>query len=225
MKTYGIGSWVQLRDQDIDFLRNRGCVISPSAMIAESFSLCLPVHISPRCQVKDNVKIDKFTFLNWDTVIYPNVVIGAYCSIGRGVQIGLARHPVEWLSTHTFQYNNSWFPDVDEMKFERSLRNMHHPKTFIGSDVWIGNNALITSGVKIGNGSIIGAGAMVIKDVPDYAIVGGVPAKIIRYRFEEKIIKSLLATKWWLYNPDKLKHLDFNDISACIRQLQSFNDR
>lgn len=223
MKNFKVGNWINFTNYNVDFLLENNCVISPSAHLSKKIMICLPIHVSPRCQIKDDVKIDKFTFFNWDTVVYPNVSIGAYCSIGRGVQIGLAMHPINWLSTHTFQYNNNWFPEVEELKFDRRLKHMHHQKTIIGSDVWIGNNALINSGIKIGNGVIIGAGAVVTKDVPDYAIVGGVPAKVIRFRFEDSIIRELLETRWWLHNPDKLANLDFNDIYSCLKELKNLN--
>ena len=70
-------------------------------------------------------------------------------------------------------------------------------KVIIGNDVWIGSHALILGGVKIGDGAVIGAGAVVTKDVPPYAVVGGVPARIIKYRFSQEIIDKLLEIKWW----------------------------
>lgn len=223
MKHYKIGSWVNVDSNNIELLKKNGSVISPSVLLGKNIEFCIPVHLSARSQIKNNVRIDKFTFVNWDSVVYPNVNIGAYCSIGRGVQIGLAMHPTTWLSTHTFQYSDEWFPSVEELKFDRKLQHTHHQRTIIGSDVWIGNNALINSGVKIGHGAIIGAGAVVTKDIPDYAIVGGVPAKVIRFRFEEGVIRELLETKWWLHNPDSLSNLDFNDIYSCLKKLKNLN--
>ena len=183
--------------------------------------ICNPIHLSPRVQLKPSVSIDKFTFINWDSVVYPNVYIGAYCSIGRGVQIGLANHPTQWLSSHTFQYNTGWFPNIDAyLQVKRTMPHMHHRQTKIGADVWIGNNAMIKSGVTIGHGAIIGAGAVVVKNIPPYAIVGGNPAKIIRYRFEEKIIRQLLILRWWELDLIKLKNINFSEIEQAIHQLQ-----
>lgn len=216
-----IGSWVAYKDCNIDDLIESGSVVSKSALIHPSLMLCHPIHLSPRCQIKNDVRIDKFSFINWDTVLYPNVNMGAYCSIGRGVQIGLAKHPVNWLSTHTFQYNAGWFPNLEGYPdIERKTPHRHHMRTVIGSDVWIGNNALIVSGIKIGNGAIIGAGALVSKDIPDYAIAVGVPAKVIRYRFDEQTIARLLQSKWWLKNPKELDGIDFSDIESALLELE-----
>lgn len=217
-----IGSWTQVSGEDeLNQLRKNGSIISPSIMYNNDLKLCHPVHLSPRIQLKNNVSIDKFSFINWDCIIYPNVYIGSFCSIGRGVQIGLAMHPVNWLSTHTFQYNSNWFPNLEDYgKVDRKQKHIHHKFTKIGNDVWIGNNALLQSGITIGHGAIIGSGAVVTKNVPPYAIVGGVPAKLIRYRFSESIINDLLALKWWELKFNLISDLDFSNIENCIRQLK-----
>lgn len=127
------------------------------------------------------------------------VIIGNYCSIASNVKIicgGI--HPTNYVSTFPFR-----------IKFDLSDKYTDgHPSTkgdvIIGNDVWIGTEVTILSGVSIGNGAIIFANSVVTKDVPDYAIVTGVPAKIIRYRFSEEEICHLNKIKWWEWNKDKL---------------------
>ncbi|MFT6373049.1 MAG: acetyltransferase-like isoleucine patch superfamily enzyme [Gammaproteobacteria bacterium] len=147
--------------------------------------------------------------------------MGAYCSVSRNVQIGLANHPMDWLSTHTFQYSSSLFSGISEFDgVQRKRRHLHHPKTLIGADVWIGANAAIRSGVKIGHGAIIAAGAVVVKDVEPYEVVGGVSAKHIKYRFSPEIIEQLLEIKWWLLPLKKIQDVDFSDINKAIEEIK-----
>lgn len=121
--------------------------------------------------------------------------IGAFCSIGPGVRIGgLGDHPTNMLSTHPAFYSNQkqcGNSFVNKMYFDESRH------THIGNDVWVGANALILDGVTVGDGVIIAAGAVVVSDVPSYAIVGGVPAKIIKYRYSPEDIEKLITIKWW----------------------------
>ena len=94
------------------------------------------------------------------------------------------------------------FDDHDDELFlnQRKLR-----QTIIGHDTWIGHGAVIKPGLKIGHGAVVGSSSVVTKDVPDYAIVVGNPAKIIRYRFDEQTIKSLLHITWWLWDYEMIK--------------------
>jgi virginiamycin A acetyltransferase len=123
--------------------------------------------------------------------------IGRYVSIARGVRIFLQNHPVDRLSTHPFFYEQglNGAAIVDEPT-----------QLVIGHDVWIGCNAIITPGCRrVGNGAVIGAGAVVTKDVPDFAIVAGSPAKRIRDRFPIEVQQRLLANKWWLLTSAEVK--------------------
>ena len=90
---------------------------------------------------------------------------------------------------------------------------MEQPKTIIGNDVWIGDQCFIKAGVKVGDGAVIGAHAVVTHDVPPYAIVGGVPARVIRYRFDEETINSLLNSEWW--------NLNDKDLSVFAQYIQN----
>lgn len=130
--------------------------------------------------------------------------IGNYCSIGDNVYTGFGHHPLTNISTHAaFFYDTKeqlgWnlFPKGNAPRFDsyRHPRNDKKCIVKIGNDVWIGSHALIMDGITIGTGAVVGAGSVVTKDVPDYAIVAGVPARIIRYRHSEDDIKRLLESK------------------------------
>ena len=103
---------------------------------------------------------------------------------------------------------------------DRTKRHLHHANTKIGCDVWLGANVLVKSGVTIGHGVIVAAGSVVVKDVPAYAIVGGVPAKLIRYRFDENIRERLLKSKWWTLSLSDLKNVSFDQIDTALEQIE-----
>ena len=143
--------------------------------------------------------------------------IGKYCSIGRNVSIFLgSEHRIDWVSTYPFPF--LW-------KEARSIPG--HPSTkgdvVIGNDVWIGFGVTILSGVTVGDGAAIGACSVVIKDVSPYAIIGGNPAQVIRYRFDEETIQNLLQIKWWNWPDEKVgKNIHLicnNSISTFIKKF------
>ena len=134
-----------------------------------------------------------------DNCIFSHCKIGRYCSIGSNVSVVSATHPTDtFVTTHpAFYSTHHRFSYVNESYFCENLTTQKGFSCEIGNDVWIGNQVLIKGGVRIGDGAIIAMGAVVTKDVPPYAIVGGVPAKIIKYRFSPEICDKLLETKWW----------------------------
>lgn len=152
--------------------------------------------------------------------------IGKYTSIGPYVYTIIGKHPTEFVSTHPVFFSKRMqvgFSYVNEQRFveyEEAKYDGYSIK--IGNDVWIGAKAIIRDGVNIGDGAIIGAGALVLKDVPPYAVVGGVPAKVIRYRFEKDEIDFLLKLKWWDKSKDWLqKHAgDFDDIGKLKKNIE-----
>ena len=127
--------------------------------------------------------------------------IGAFTSIATNVNISLGNHPIDRVSTHPFFY-------LREFGFRNDSRpeiGRKNEPVMIGHDVWIARDVTIMTGVKIGHGAIVAAGAVVTKDVPPYAIVGGVPAKLIRYRFDEALIVKLLESTWWTWPDERLR--------------------
>ncbi len=133
--------------------------------------------------------------------------IGRYCSIGNHVHVVRGRHPSrDWVSTAPCFFSErkqSGFTYAKQQRFEE-FKWLDEKKKIcieIGNDVWIGDHVLIMEGVRIGDGAIIAAGAVVVKDVEPYAIVGGNPAHLIRYRFSEEDMEYLKALKWWDKDP------------------------
>ncbi|WP_371372110.1 CatB-related O-acetyltransferase [Sporomusa aerivorans] len=121
--------------------------------------------------------------------------VGKFCSIGQGVRCGLGNHPSEtFVSSHPSFYSinkQAQIAFADDNYFKEL------EQIIIGNDVWIGANALILGGITIEDGAIVAAGAVVTRDVPPYAVVGGIPGRIIKYRFEPEEINFLLSFRWW----------------------------
>lgn len=145
------------------------------------------------------VKMQNFELhLCWLHGFLHNCEIGAFCSIGPEVIVGPGRHPTHFVSTYPGFYS----PDHPscQISFTKIPLYSENLSTTIGSDVWIGARAIILDGISIGHGSIIGAGAVVTKDVEPYTIVGGVPARPLRKRFDDSTIDRLLTERWWEKN-------------------------
>lgn len=134
-----------------------------------------------------------------------NCEIGKFCSIGPNFCCGLGIHPVHGISTSPMFYSTAKQNGVSLCKENKMAESAH---TVIGNDVFIGANVTILDGVHIGDGVVIGAGAVVTKDIPSYAIAVGVPATVIKYRFDSETISSLLERKWWNENNSTLERIE-----------------
>lgn len=143
--------------------------------------------------------------------------VGKFCSIAGGAQIGMGKHSLDYISTSslfTAKRNGTRHCWTENTAFDE------YEDIYIGHDVWIGSTVKVMPGVHIGNGAVVGAGAIVTKDVPPYAIVGGVPAKIIRFRFPENMIAQLEKSEWWSL-PDEIlkKHIKLFQNPMCEDSL------
>ena len=125
--------------------------------------------------------------------------VGNYCSIAHAVDSGSGEHPLDRITTSPCSIPQTAASDIFAA-FRQQAPFNQIAEVHIGHDVWIGAHTILLGGVRIGNGAVIGAGAVVTKDVPDYAIVGGVPANIIRMRFDDATIDRLLKSQWYLYD-------------------------
>jgi virginiamycin A acetyltransferase len=143
-------------------------------------------------------------------VLYSGSVVGNYCSFAPNVYYLSSNHPYNQVSTHPMFYNaNLGFVSDDIIE---------HIPLHVGHDVWIGQNVIITKGCHtIGNGSIVGAGSIVTKDVPPYAIVAGNPARLIRMRFDAETIQKLEKCRWYMLPPSILKKY-----INCIQDIDQF---
>lgn len=172
--------------------------VSLSASIGED------VFLEGRNSVGKKVRLSN-SFLGYGTYVsdgcdLSGCRLGRYCTIAPGVKLIRGTHPTNFVSVHPAFYSPKHpcgLSYVSESKFEEYKYADEKYQALIGNDVWIGADVILLEGISIGDGAIVAAGAVVTKDVPPYAIVGGVPAKVLRYRFDEQTIKRLLSVRWW----------------------------
>ncbi|MDK1279074.1 MULTISPECIES: CatB-related O-acetyltransferase [unclassified Arthrobacter] len=160
-----------------------------------------------------------------------SVSVGRYSSIALGLRVMGAKHPLEWASTSPVFYNRqlmmrTYEGDLAEQpryqKFEYQAGNIT-----IGNDVWIGENVTLGHGVSVGDGAVIASNAVVTKDVAPYTVVGGVPAKVIRSRFDDETVRLLLEAQWWRYSPSSLRDVDVrhpHEFAANVIELAKTGD-
>lgn len=216
---------VQLTPALRDALRKRGFFMDGNFTgAALSPDLCIetPASTNALLGLDYPLRIGAFSHLNGGFI--QNATIGRYCSLARDVQIGHGRHPVDWLSVSPLQYSpgyRGWqnaaglppMPSTSLFKWETH--------TVVGSDVWLGNGVFVQDGVHIGHGAIVGARSVVTRDVPPYAVVAGNPARLIRMRFPEDIVRRLLATQWWKYALSDFGAVDYSNIHATLGRIES----
>lgn len=157
--------------------------------------LCSQIHRDSKIESGSSVVrsfIDRHSFCGYDCSII-DTKIGPFTSIGTRVTVGGATHPMHFVSTSPVFLSHR---DSVRTKFAKH-DFLPVYVTSIGADVWIGDGAYIKAGVSIGHGAVVGMGSVVTHDVPPYAVVGGNPARLIKYRFLEEVCEDLLACRWW----------------------------
>jgi acetyltransferase-like isoleucine patch superfamily enzyme len=151
--------------------------------------------IHPFSYISKNVSIGSGTNINGPCFLTSHVSIGKNCAIGYNLRVRV--------DEHSTKYPNMLGKLQQQNKFSSILKFKN--KTSIGSGTWIGDNVIILGGINVGQGAVIGAGSIVTKNIPDYAIYAGNPAKLIRYRFTNKVIKELLDINWFDWDVSKIK--------------------
>ena len=221
---------VQLTRDLIDRLTQAGLEIlhQPGVNLPDA------VYFEPPCSIKwmhihYGLSIGAFSYAVRG--FYFNVEIGRYTSIGEDVQIGRGDHPTSWVSTSPAFYTYPLFrvgddfeqsafyktyrPKVPAGKFATKLK-----KTSIGNDVYIGHGAFIRPGITIGDGAVVGAHAVVVKDVPPYAVVVGNPAVVKKFRFSDNLIEKFQALEWWRFAPwDLITSVDMTTPETAVEEL------
>lgn len=194
----------------VSFKKKASADIEPPVWFQRAFSI--------RC----NVRIGAFTYFQTGS-LQGCESIGRYCSIAGNLRVGDIEHPTGWLSTSPFQYNAARFgwseAAADYEALVSKKDSFRKPQVVIGNDVWIGANATILRGVTIGDGAIIASGSVVTRAVEPYSVVGGVPARHIRFRFDEETIAELLDIRWWRFSPHGLSGIPFDDVNAAIAEI------
>ncbi len=187
----------------------REAVIDPSARV-KTTSFGIFNEIGPRCRISET-SFGDYSYIGEDCEVM-HTSIGKFSSIAANVRINPGNHPLERAALHHFTYRASkyGFGD-DEPEFFAWRKSFH---VSIGHDVWIGHGAILLPGVSIGNGAVVGAGSVVTRDVEDFAIVIGTPAKLHRHRFAQKIRAALNRIAWWDWPADRLSAalLDFRKL-------------
>lgn len=164
-----------------------------------------------------NITIGDYSYVSGPHTYVDSASIGKFCSIARSVTIGPGNHNLGSVTTH---------PILDSSLYgfvKTSTSQVNNRPPIIGNDVWIGINSTILNNVIVSDGAIIGAGAVVTKDVAPYSVVGGVPARHIKFRFSEEQIDSLLRIKWWDWPLELISQRidDFNNVELFISKYDS----
>lgn len=182
--------------------------LDPTVIIGRNLVYNAPVHILSKTTCIAS-KIDAYTYIGVGSSIV-TTKIGRYCSFGQYVQTGLGCHNISNVTTSAAWYK-SYFPDFNNFSgpINRPVPRNSDELTAvidIGHDVWVGNNALFPKDVTVGHGAVIGAGCIVTKDVPPYAVVVNGPrgSQVIKTRFSDEVIADLLDIQWWNYDIPKM---------------------
>lgn len=198
----------------------RGPVRSFGALMFERGAAQSGQTLSTRGQVF----LGAYSYMNEGGFLRDGSFVGRFCSIGRRVTIGAGMHAMHGLSTHPAlargngpKYNRDQLAQLS-IPPRRDLRF-----TVLGNDVWIGDGAVVVPGVTVGTGAVIGANSVVTRDVPPYAVVGGIPARVIRHRHPPQVVEALMAAGWWELPLAQLQHMSTNNVFEFIAECSALD--
>lgn len=189
-----------------------------------------PIKVIGALSVRTDTHVGAFTEFGKGVEIQSCRIL-RYAEIGPGCMLGALGHPTDWMSVSAFQYRREvwgWHPAADavevveaEQPGRRSFRGTRgDTEAVIGNDVWLGANVVVLKGVTIGDGSIVAANAVVTKDIPPYSIAGGLPARVIRPRFDDDLAADLADVRWWRFSPNQLSGVPFHEPALAVQEVR-----
>ena len=206
--------------ETIDWLA-RGLNKSPKLRIKKRLRFEVPAVLATGGA--HDLTIGAWSYIQTNFIMWHKVIIGRYCSIAENLVVTPPNHPTHFLSTSTSQYQRAqfgfWMPD-DLPITPKEVKPYRKPEVVIGNDVWIGRDVTIMRGVTVGDGAIIASGSIVTKDVPPYSIVGGMPAKVIKMRFDRGLVRRMQEAAWWQYDRNDMGGVPFDDPREALKEIE-----
>ena len=170
-----------------------------------------------------HLSIGAWSYIQNDAHVWGRLTIGRYCSIAENFVSCPPSHPTHYLSTSTSQYHRNqfgWWMPEDLPLVKKAVRPARKEQVAIGNDVWIGRDVILMQGVRIGDGAIIATGSIVTKDVPPYAVVAGMPARVIKMRFDRGLVRRMQEVAWWQYDRNDMRGVPFDDPRAALDEIE-----